>query len=287
MPVRQIDFRTVSVSRRVLVLDRDEPRRDHTCSLLERAGYDAIGASAINDLDAWLDDGEMVILVEVSLPRSWDDVLAEEAALRPFVDERCPIVLYGDRPASELSELAWATRATAHSTSDASGAALVALMRRVLPLPSAGRARTPLHTTHVERRPVRLLLVDDSEMTLELMQDLLAKRGFDVRIAIAHGEVRSLVSTWAPQVIVADVKRPDVPGAELCTRLKEGLGVHGEVVVLLSSSVPQAELAALARSAGADGWVSKRAGLERFVDEVAAQTKRILEARRDAHNAAG
>src|SRR5207247_4582724 len=104
---------------------------------------------------------------------------------------------------------------------------------------------------------------------------LLSSRGCDVRLAVALGEVRSIVANWAPQVIVADVKRPDIRGEELCARLKAS--VEGSrVLVLLCSSLPDVELAQLARLANADGYVSKAHGLERFVVQLEEVTLRML-----------
>lgn len=121
----------------------------------------------------------------------------------------------------------------------------------------------------------KLLLIDDSEMTLEMMQSTLSEIGFDVRIAVALGEVRSIVAHWHPNVIVADVKRPDMSGDELCARIKASVQ-RNDVFVLLCSSLPDAELAELARHAGADGYVSKSQGLERFVEQLVDQTRHFL-----------
>jgi hypothetical protein len=48
------------------------------------------------------------------------------------------------------------------------------------------------------------------------------------------------------------------------------------VLVLLCSSLPEPELAELARVAGADGHVSKSRGLERFVADLERLTRRLV-----------
>jgi CheY-like chemotaxis protein len=257
---------------RVLVLDTDDTRRAKTCALLERAGYATVGASNVYGLARWLDEREaQVLIVDVSVPRSWREVMDENAILRACVDERCPIVLYGDRPETELTELEWATRAASHIPAHPEGTHLLALLRRLLPEPArqalTTRPRSGVAPEEMARSATKLLLIDDSEMTLELLQSLLTPLGFDVRIAVALGEIRSIVANWAPNVIVADVKRPDIPGNELCARLKASVGTT-DVVVLLCSSLPEAALASLARAARADGYVTKSHGLERFVEQL-------------------
>ena len=266
--------------RRVLVLDDNDARRAATCATLDRQGYPAIGASHIRAFAPYLADELPTVLVfDVSIPRTWREILDDHRALRAIVDDRCPIVLHGDRPNTELTELEWATRATAHIPSHPDGRFLLSLLRRLLPQPAVERGR-PIRTTRPPSgkfvqgglRP-RILLIDDSEITLELMQSLLASRGFDVRIAVAIGEVRSIVANWAPQIIVADIKRPDIRGDELCARLKSSVA---GVRVLLCSSLPDAELSRLARAAAADGHISKSHGLERFVADLEALTRRLL-----------
>lgn len=265
--------------RRVLLLDIDDARRASTCAILEREGYIAVGANNIHALAPYLDeDVPTVLVLDVSLPRTWREVMQEHAALRGVVSERCPIVLHGNRPPMEFTELDWACRATATIAAHPDGRHLLALLRRLLPAPVKHVTRTTRPPSG-ERVPrvagtVRLLLIDDSEITLEMMQSLLTAVGFDVRIAVALGEVRSIVANWSPSIIVADVKRPDIRGDELCARLKSSVQ-SSDVVVLLCSSMPDAELAELARRAKADGYVTKSHGLDHFVEQLVVQTRRL------------
>jgi len=125
-----------------------------------------------------------------------------------------------------------------------------------------------------EWQRVRLLLIDESEMTLELMQERLVAEGADVRIAVALGEVDSIVANWCPNMVVANVKRADLAGDALCARLKHAVGSQ-ELRILLCSTLPDAELRLLAMAAGADGFVSKSRGLDSFVREVVEMTMKL------------
>lgn len=127
---------------------------------------------------------------------------------------------------------------------------------------------------HGEWERVRLLLIDESEMTLELMQERLHAEGADVRIAVALGEVDSIVANWCPNLIVANVRRADLAGDALCARLKHAVG-SSELRILLCSTLPDAELRLLAMAAGADGFVSKSRGLDSFVREVVEMTMKL------------
>lgn len=116
-------------------------------------------------------------------------------------------------------------------------------------------------------RCLRLLLVDDSEVTLELMQAALKESGFDVRIAVAVSEAVAIASSWRPDVAVIDLRRPDAldpTGRALCAVLRE----HGVRLTLVASSLTEPELVRACREAGADGHVSKTRGLTAFARRV-------------------
>lgn len=265
-------------SGRIVVIDEDDQRRADTCALLAAEGYFVIPLRRVSDAEGILsDDVPSVVVRDVSLPRSAAVVAESEAALRQLVDRRCPIVLYGNRPPVELSELDGLNRSSAHIPSDDGGRALLSLLRRVTS--RASRPSPSASGEHIVRAlpKLRLLLIDDSEMTLEIMQDKLAALDFDVRIAVALGEVRALIANWAPNIIVADVRRPDIPGDVLCSRLKAT--VPGEVMVVLCSSLPDHEIEPLAHAANADGWASKAHGLDGFAERIQMVAENLLGAR--------
>lgn len=269
-------------NRRVLVLDDVTERRSALSARLEDQGFAVTGGKDVRALVRALDDEvPSVVLYDVSTPRTWHEVTQENALLRSLVAGRCPIVLYGDRPPTEFSELHWACQSAAHVPTNAGFEPLFALLRRLLPAdedlstPAPSRVQARTSALDLELTKLRLLLIDDSELTLEVMQSRLVAVGFDVRIAVALGEVRSIVANWAPNVIVADVKRPDIRGDELCARLKATVR-RADVLVVLCSSLPDAELRELARAARADGYVSKSGGLENFVQGLCAIGRKLL-----------
>lgn len=271
------------VPKRVLVVDDDAVRRSATCARIERAGYLATPVLHLVHLGELLeDDLPTVVLRDVSLPQTAAEIRQREAELRVVVDRRCPIILYGNRPEMEVSELDGRARASAHVPSGDGGRSLMALLKRLLPLETASRTTPPSSEGNMSRllQNVRLLLIDDSEMTLEIMQAKLSEVGFDVRIAVALGEVRSIVAHWQPNLIVADIVRPDIPGDELCARLKESVR-RPDVLIVLCSSLPDEDIAPLARAARADGWVSKAAGLDALVGRIQALSYVLLRGRSD------
>ena len=102
----------------------------------------------------------------------------------------------------------------------------------------------------------KLLLVDDSELALEVTAAALSNAGYDVRTSTQIKNLRAVFGDWLPDVILTDVNMPGVSGVELCRRLKSSYET-AHVPVVLFSALPAAELEALASECEADGFLTK------------------------------
>ncbi len=97
-----------------------------------------------------------------------------------------------------------------------------------------------------------ILVVDDHEDMLEVLQQLLTPRGFDVHVASNVKEAMEIVASRAPEVIVTDLEMPDVDGFALCRSLRRWAS-HGEgamVPVLALTGSSDTDLDARAAAAG-------------------------------------
>lgn len=80
-----------------------------------------------------------------------------------------------------------------------------------------------------------ILVVDDTPVNLQLLDDMLSDEGFDVRTAISgEGALRS-VEAELPDIILLDVMMPGLNGYETCRRLKEDKRSADIPVVFLSA----------------------------------------------------
>jgi CheY-like chemotaxis protein len=113
----------------------------------------------------------------------------------------------------------------------------------------------------------RILLVDDSEVSLHLVARVLEKAGFEVRGTDDVHNLGGVLGDWRPDVILTDVQMPNVSGAELCRLLKSSYET-AHVPVVLFSSMSHDALEQLARACEADGFLSKSGGLDRLPDEL-------------------
>jgi CheY-like chemotaxis protein len=121
----------------------------------------------------------------------------------------------------------------------------------------------------------KVLLIDDSEMVVMVTREVLQRDGFEVRTASSLGEFNVILKTWSPTVVLTDVNMPGVTGAELCRWIKVRVDTQS-VPVVLFSDLPDPVLAELARTSGADGFVSKANGLDRLGEQLTAICEEIV-----------
>ena len=107
----------------------------------------------------------------------------------------------------------------------------------------------------------RLVLIDDSELALEIMSRALVAAEFDVRAVSSLRQFVNVVFDWKPHMIVTDLHMPGTSGRELCAWLRSKL-TTARIPIVMCSSTPDDELAIIARDAGADAYVSKEHGAE-------------------------
>jgi CheY-like chemotaxis protein/HPt (histidine-containing phosphotransfer) domain-containing protein len=117
----------------------------------------------------------------------------------------------------------------------------------------------------------RVLVVDDSRLAGEELAESLGHAGFDVRIAADRDAAVRELGGFAPALVLTDVQMPGVAPAAMCRALRAA--ASGPVMIMLMSGRTEKELATLARSSDADGFISKQHGTEHIV----AHVRRALE----------
>ena len=118
--------------------------------------------------------------------------------------------------------------------------------------------------------PPRILIVDDEPSILATMAPLLRARGYEVATATTGQGALDAVDRHPPQLVVLDLGLPDLDGAEVCRRLREGRAIP--ILVLSARSAERDKVAAL--DAGADDYVTKPFGSEELLARVRAALRR-------------
>ncbi|MBT8126785.1 MAG: response regulator transcription factor [Gammaproteobacteria bacterium] len=102
---------------------------------------------------------------------------------------------------------------------------------------------------------MRVLIIDDHALFRVGLQGLLEQRGIEVADAVASGtEGIQCVSELRPDIILLDLRMPDMGGLEVLQKLKEK--EPGIPVVMLTTSNEEADLIKSLRS-GAQGYLLK------------------------------
>ena len=115
--------------------------------------------------------------------------------------------------------------------------------------------------------PPLVLIVDDDERNLRLAGDLLRAAGFRTLEAGSGAEGIALAGELLPDVILLDLRLPDLDGTDVARVLSEGPLTAGIPVVALSALRVDADEDWL-RAAGFAGYLEKPIDVRRFADQV-------------------
>ncbi len=124
---------------------------------------------------------------------------------------------------------------------------------------------------------IQVLVVDDEPRYLKLVGYNLEAAGYEV-ITAANGEAAlSLVAKKIPDLIILDIRLPDISGYEVCTRIREFSSVP---IIMLTAKGEEREKVRGLRL-GADDYVTKPFGAEEFMArvETVLRRSRISEAK--------
>jgi two-component system KDP operon response regulator KdpE len=116
----------------------------------------------------------------------------------------------------------------------------------------------------------RILVVDDEPSILAAVMPLLRARGYEVYSATSGQTALDAVDHHSPQLVILDLGLPDMEGAEVCRRIREGRSVP--IVVLSARNAESDKVAAL--DSGADDYVTKPFGPEELLARIRAALRR-------------
>jgi two-component system cell cycle response regulator DivK len=112
-----------------------------------------------------------------------------------------------------------------------------------------------------------ILIVDDSEQNRKLARDVLQFAGFRTLEAAGGGEGLSLAAEHHPDLVLMDIRMPDMRGTEVLRRLREDEHTAGIRVVALTSSTMKGDRERFLAD-GFDGYLEKPIRVREFPDQV-------------------
>jgi two-component system cell cycle response regulator DivK len=112
-----------------------------------------------------------------------------------------------------------------------------------------------------------VLIVDDNDRNLKLARDVLRFAGFRTLEASSGGSGISLAAEHLPNVILMDIRLPDMDGTEALLQLKGGAATASIPVVALTSFAMKGDRERLL-AAGFDGYLEKPISVRAFPAQV-------------------
>jgi two-component system cell cycle response regulator DivK len=112
-----------------------------------------------------------------------------------------------------------------------------------------------------------VLIVDDNEMNVKLARDVLRFAGYRTLEAGTGTDGRSLAVARHPDVILMDIRLPDMDGTEAVRQLKEDGRTAGIPVVALTSFAMKGDRERFL-AAGFDGYLEKPISVKAFPGQV-------------------
>ena len=102
----------------------------------------------------------------------------------------------------------------------------------------------------------RILLVEDNEMNRDMLSRRLARRGYDVVIAVDGEQGVAMARSESPALILMDMSLPGLDGWEATRRIKAEVGLrHIPIIAITSHAMVGDE--EKARQAGCDDYMAK------------------------------
>jgi two-component system cell cycle response regulator DivK len=112
-----------------------------------------------------------------------------------------------------------------------------------------------------------VLIVDDNEKNMRLARDVLRLAGFRTLEATTGGESITLAHEHLPDVILMDIRLPDMDGTEATRKLKEDPRTAHIPVVALTSLAMKGDRELLL-AAGFDGYLEKPISVREFPEQI-------------------
>jgi CheY-like chemotaxis protein len=119
-----------------------------------------------------------------------------------------------------------------------------------------------------DRRPGKILVVEDNADSRDLLSKLLGMSGYEVSSAPDGESGYAAALTHIPDLIITDINMPRMDGIELLTKVRDERQLAGTAVLVVTAFGDEA--ARLAIEAGADASTSKPFDFDGFIDTVKA-----------------
>ncbi|MEO8561505.1 MAG: response regulator [bacterium] len=113
----------------------------------------------------------------------------------------------------------------------------------------------------------RILLVEDNELSRDMLSRRLIRRGYDVLLATDGAQGVDVARSEAPDIILMDMSLPVIDGWEATRQLKAGPETRAIPIIALTAFAMASD-ERQARDAGCDDFDTKPVDLPRLLEKV-------------------
>lgn len=117
----------------------------------------------------------------------------------------------------------------------------------------------------------KLLVVDDEGELCDFLRDIFARRGYQVSVATSGEAALAKIEEEKPEVVLLDLKLPDISGVEILRRVKE---MGKDTTVIAMTGYPDTSLAREVKSLGVYDYIYKPFNIEE-IEKVADRLTKI------------
>lgn len=112
-----------------------------------------------------------------------------------------------------------------------------------------------------------ILVIDDNELNRKLAEKILTLSGYEVRAAGEGEQGIEMARARRPDLILLDMRLPDIDGLEVLRRLRGLPEMIGVPIIAMTANAMPGEAERFV-AAGCDGYVQKPISIQAFRNEV-------------------
>ena len=120
-----------------------------------------------------------------------------------------------------------------------------------------------------------ILVVDDETQITRVLKTTLSSQGYTTRTAADGKEALQAMKDWVPDLVITDLRMPNMDGLALCRHIRK----QSQVPIIVLSVKGEEKTKVEALDAGADDYVTKPFNINELLARVRAGLRRMTAAR--------
>jgi two-component system KDP operon response regulator KdpE len=123
----------------------------------------------------------------------------------------------------------------------------------------------------------KILVVDDEPQITRVLKTALSSRGYAIRIASDGDDALQVMKEWSPDLLITDLRMPNMDGLELCRHLR----TRSQIPIIVLSVRGEERTKVEALDAGADDYITKPFSTTELLARVRAALRRAAAPREE------